>query len=93
MASIDTINRSPPADQVADASHDETAERPRQKADGECAERRNQRNGRVAVWKEFATDNDGEKAIDREVVPLHDVADDGGENDSAFRGRDGRLGG
>jgi hypothetical protein len=59
---------------VADVAEDGAAQGPHQEAGGEHAERGNQGSGGVLGREEVPADRRGEVAVDREVVPLHDVA-------------------
>jgi len=61
------------------ADHDR-AQRPCEVADGKDAERGERLGDPVAAGEEGRADLKGEEAVDREVVPLQDVADRPGRN-------------
>src|SRR4051794_14559711 len=63
---------------VADTAENDAAERPGQEPEAIGEERREQRRDLIAGRKEFPCEDHRDVAVDRKVVPLEHVADDGG---------------
>jgi hypothetical protein len=62
-------------DPVAEWSEEEPTERTHEERDGKHGKRAEQRRSAVGGGKELLGDVGGQKAVDREVVPLDGVAD------------------
>jgi hypothetical protein len=69
---------------VADMAEEQTSQRAHQKASREDPKRRNQRRDRVLRREEVAPDVGGKIAVDAEIVPLHHVAGDAGNDGASF---------
>ena len=68
------------ADAIADIAEQDGAERAHEEADREDGEGGEQGGPRVVTREVEVADGSGEEAVDREVVPLHDVAGDAGRD-------------
>ena len=74
------------ADPVAEMTEDDTAERPRNKAERKSRKRQQRADHRIESWKEqFVEDQRGRGAIKEEIVPFDSGADEA-------RGRDFHMG-
>jgi len=71
------------ADLIADLPKEETSQRAHQKACRKDAKRRYQRGDPVLRRKEVVPDIRCKIAVDAEIVPLHHVAGDTGNNDAS----------
>ncbi len=82
-----------PPSHVAEASDEHGAEGPRQERRGVDGERGEQEIGTLLRGEEDLHQHDPERAEDREVVPLDDISDAGGDERPARRDRHGEGGG
>ncbi|EEF93800.1 hypothetical protein CATMIT_01563, partial [Catenibacterium mitsuokai DSM 15897] len=76
-------------DHVAEPAEHQRAERPHREAGGEGEQGEDELAGLVEAAEELLADDDGERAVQIEVVPLEDGAEAGGEDHLAvvFRQR------
>src|SRR5258708_1958624 len=72
---------------VADPAEEESAQRPSQEPHSERSEGFDHRCGQAFGGKKMATDRDGEVSVDREVVPLQDIANQTGCDQPSIRDR------
>ena len=72
------------ADDVADPAEHQRAERAHRKAGGEGEQGEDEARGRVDAGEELLGQDDPERAVDVEVVPLEHGAERGGEDDEAL---------
>jgi hypothetical protein len=75
--------RSPTAQQIADAAEDEAAQRSYQEPGREGTECGDQGHCGRGGRKELRRDDGGEIAVDREVVPLHRITDEPRQDEPA----------
>ena len=67
-------------DPITDMAEDEAPDRSHEEPGGENTEAGDERRHAIAGWKELTSDDRGEVAVNGEVVPLHNVAGDPGED-------------
>jgi hypothetical protein len=72
------------ADDVADASEHDGAERTHQEAGGKGEQREDIACGRRIGREELRADDAGERSVEVEIVPFEDGAERRGENNEAF---------